>query len=110
VVWALPPVLVQLGLGADILWQERRLLIVVIVPATLYLSVADAVAIHLGVWTIDPQQSTGLLIGGALPLEEFIFFLLTTTLVAFGLALGLAPAPRTRLRRLLQRRAHPPAA
>jgi lycopene cyclase domain-containing protein len=34
-VWALPPILVQLGLGADILWQERRLLIAVIAPAAL---------------------------------------------------------------------------
>jgi lycopene cyclase domain-containing protein len=102
-VWALPPILIQLGLGADILWQERSLLIAVIAPATLYLSAADAVALHVGIWAIDPHQSTGLLIGGALPLEEFIFFLLTTTLVAFGLTLGLAPASRTRLHCLLQR-------
>jgi 15-cis-phytoene synthase/lycopene beta-cyclase len=103
VVWALPPILIQLGLGADILWQERRLLIAVIAPATLYLSAADTVAIRLGIWTIDPQRSTGLLIGGALPLEEFVFFLLTTTLVVFGLALGLAPASRMRMHCLLQR-------
>lgn len=62
-VWALPPVLVQLFFGADILWQQRKLAGLVLATTTLYLAAADFLATGSGTWTIDPQQSTGLLIG-----------------------------------------------
>ena len=86
-VWALPAIALQLAFGADILWRYRRLVLYSIVPLTLYLSAADALAIRAGTWTIDPEQSLNLLIGGLLPLEEFVFFLLTNTLVFFGIIL-----------------------
>jgi lycopene cyclase domain-containing protein len=95
-VWALPPLILQFGVGGDILWQHRRLLLAVIVPAVAYLSGADAIAIHGGIWTISPHQSLGLLLVGLLPVEEFIFFLMTSTLVACGLILGGAPELRRR--------------
>ena len=44
--WALPPIALQLAVGADILWHYRRLVIVVLVSATLYLYGTDALAIH----------------------------------------------------------------
>jgi lycopene cyclase domain-containing protein len=87
----------QLGFGADILWRHRRLVLGALLPTTLYLSLADAIAINLGTWTINPQQSLHLLLGGVLPVEEAIFFLLTNTLLTFGLVLFLAPESRTRL-------------
>ena len=59
-------------------------------PATLYLGAVDAVAIDAGTWTIDPAQSLEIYLGGVLPLEEFTFFLVTNTLVAFGMTLVLA--------------------
>jgi lycopene beta-cyclase len=96
--WALPPLILQLCVGAGILWRDSRILVAAILPATLYLSAADALAIHMGIWTIDPHQSTGLLIGGTLPLEEVVFFLLTTTLATLGLHLGRSLAPLVRLR------------
>ena len=101
-IWALPPVALQLGFGADILWHHRRLVLAAIVPTTLYLSLADAVAIDLGTWTINPQQSLQVLLGGVLPLEEAIFFFLTNTLLVFGLVLFLAPESQTRLAGLRQ--------
>jgi lycopene cyclase domain-containing protein len=101
--WALPPVMLQLAFGADLLWRYRRLVLVGIVPLTLYLSAADALAIGWGTWTISPSQSTGLLLGGVLPVEEFIFFLLTNTLVTFGLVLIWAPESRARLAALKRR-------
>jgi lycopene cyclase domain-containing protein len=95
-VWALPPIALQLAFGADILWQNRRLLFWVIVPMTLYLSTADAIAINGGIWTINPEKSVDFLIGGILPVEEFLFFLLTNTLVTFGITLVMAQASHQR--------------
>lgn len=65
---------------------------------TLYLAFADSLAIGDGTWAIDPAQSLGIFIGSALPIEEFIFFLLTNTLLVFGITLVLARESQTRLR------------
>lgn len=86
-VWALPPIMVQLAFGADILWHRRRLVALALIPAVLYLSVADSLAIGSGTWTIDPEQSLNWLLGGVLPFEEFLFFLVTNTLIVFGVTL-----------------------
>lgn len=94
--WALPPIALQLAFGADILWRYRRVVILGIVPMTLYLSTADAIAINGGIWTINPDKSVDLLLGGVLPIEEFLFFLLTNTLVTFGITLVLAQASHER--------------
>jgi lycopene cyclase domain-containing protein len=98
-VWALPPLILQVGLGGDILWRRRRLLLIATIPIVVYLCMADAFAISEGIWTIAPQRSLGLLLGGVLPLEEVIFFLLTSALVTGGLTLGTASEARKRLRR-----------
>ena len=89
-VWALPPIALQLAFGADILWRYRRLVLLVILSLALYLSATDAIAITLGTWTINPEKSLDLLIAGLLPIEEFLFFLLTTTLITFGIVLVIA--------------------
>jgi lycopene cyclase domain-containing protein len=86
-VWALPPIGLQLVFGADILWRYRRLVLLSIVPLTLYMGAADSLAIGWSTWTIDPAQSLNVFLGGVLPVEEFIFFLLTNTLVTFGVVL-----------------------
>lgn len=88
--WALIPVMIQMAFGADILWRHRRVVAVTIVLSTIYLSFADALAIDSGTWTIDPQQSLNIYLGGVLPIEEFVFFLLTNVLVTMGMTLALA--------------------
>jgi lycopene cyclase domain-containing protein len=88
--WAIPPIMLQFGFGADILWKYRRLLFYALVPMTLYLSAADALAISSGTWTIDPAQSLPFRIGGILPIEEFIFFFITNVLCIFGITLVMA--------------------
>jgi len=88
--WALPPIIFQLAFGADILWRYRGIVLLTLVPATLYLSATDAVAIGAGTWVVDPAQSLEIYLGGVLPLEEFTFFLVTNTLIAFGMTLVLA--------------------
>lgn len=101
--WALPPIALQLAYGADILWLYRRPIALAIVPFTLYLALADTLAIGFGTWTINPQQSVGLLIGGVLPVEELLFFLLTNTLVVFGVTLVLAPESLERMHGIARR-------
>jgi lycopene cyclase domain-containing protein len=98
--WALPPIGLQLVFGADILWRYRRLILLALVTLTLYLSAADAVAINLGTWTINPEQSLNILIGGILPVEEFLFFFLTNTLITFGIVLVMARKSHTRFGRI----------
>jgi putative membrane protein len=51
---------------------------------------ADALAIHLGIWSISPRYTLGVALG-PLPLEEAVFFLLTNLLVVQGLALLVPP-------------------
>ncbi len=99
--WALPPMILQLAFGADILWRHRRLVFLGIVPATLYLAAADKLAITSGTWTINPEQSLNILLLGRLPLEEFIFFLMTNTLIVMGITLLTAAESRVRLDRYL---------
>ena len=98
--WMLPPIILQTAAGADILWHQRRLVGAALIPATAYLVLADALAIGSGTWTIDPAQSTGIMLG-ELPLEELIFFTLTNTLIVFGMMLLLSY--RTVLARLWPR-------
>jgi len=98
ITWALPPISLQLGLAADILWQHRWLIAWAMIPPIVYLSATDALAIRLGIWTINPQKSLDIVLGGQLPLEEVTFFLLTTTLISFGLVLIFATATQQRLR------------
>ena len=88
--WALPPIALQVALGADELWSHRRAVLTGLLPITLYLCAADALAIRAGVWHISEAQSLRLFLGG-LPIEEAVFFLLTNTLVVFGVTLLLAP-------------------
>lgn len=105
--WAIPPIMLQLAFGADILWRYRGLVITGIGVPTLYLSITDALAIESGTWTIDPAQSLNILLGGVLPIEEFLFFLLTCTMLIFGMTLFLARESQERipppLRQRLQR-------
>lgn len=95
--WALPPIMLQLGFGADLLWARRRLVGLALASVTLYLSAADALAITAGTWEINPEKTVNFLLGGVLPLEEFVFFLLTNTLIVFGITLGLAPESLSRV-------------
>jgi putative membrane protein len=103
-VWALPPIWLQLAFGADILLSRLRFLLTAILPTTIYLWMVDALAIRFGTWTIDPQQTTGLGLAG-LPIEEMLFFLVTNVLVVFGITLMLSAYSHQRVagwrRRLL---------
>lgn len=96
-VWAVPPIMIQTIFGADILWRHRYLVLTALISTTAYLAVADAIAIQAGTWTISPEKTLGLELAGILPLEEFIFFLVTNTLVVFGTVLVLSRTSHSRV-------------
>ncbi|MET9229940.1 lycopene cyclase domain-containing protein [Lentzea sp. NPDC003310] len=45
-----------------------------IAPVLLVLAAWDVVAILRGHWSFHPEATTGVLIGGVLPIEEILFF------------------------------------
>jgi lycopene beta-cyclase len=104
--WALPPIMLQIALGGDTLWRHRKLVAMGIIPATLYLSIADSIAIGSGTWTINPDKTTGAELPNKLPLEEGLFFLLTNTLLVLGIILVLSPESEERLPQWLRAAYH----
>lgn len=99
-IWALPPIGLQLAFGADILWRHWRVVLLGIAPTTLYLWLVDAIAIGSGTWTINPDHIVEFYLGGVLPVEEAIFFLVTNVLVILGMVLALAAESHVRMRQL----------
>jgi lycopene cyclase domain-containing protein len=96
--WALPVILLQWWVGHEILAARRRLLLAAVVLPSVYLTLADALAIREGVWILNPALTLGLAPLG-IPVEEALFFTLTNTMLVQGLLLALQPAvPLARLR------------
>lgn len=91
-VWACPVLAAQWAWAAPALLARRRAATLGVVAPSVYLWIADRVAIARGVWTISPEYSTGVVPFG-LPIEEAVFFLLTNILVVQGLVLLLAAPP-----------------
>jgi lycopene cyclase domain-containing protein len=87
-VWALPPVMLQVAFGKDILSRHGRLAALGLAVPTLYLWAADTYAIRDGIWAINPLYKLGLHLPGGLPVEEAVFFLATNVLITFGLVLA----------------------
>jgi lycopene cyclase domain-containing protein len=96
-VWAIPPLTLQLAFGADILWHSRLRLGPAVLASMVYLSAADAIAIASGTWHISSTYSLGVRIAGVLPVEECVFFLLTSALIAFTVTLVRSPESKDRM-------------
>jgi lycopene cyclase domain-containing protein len=94
--WALPPIILQVLFGADILWHYRKLVFWSIFVPGVYLSLMDIVALKETTWSISPSQTTGILFFGILPIEEVLFFFITNTLLTFGITLMLANVSQER--------------
>jgi lycopene cyclase domain-containing protein len=99
--WAGPFILLQLGVLV-FYFRERsgKVLRAALVPAGVmgvYLSVADHLAIREGIWSFGEGKHLGLYIG-AVPLEELLFFVLTSVMVALGLTLFAALLARREVR------------
>lgn len=95
--WALPPLMLQMVFGGDILWRNRTLIASALLPATAYLGIADSLAIGEGTWGINPEFTLKKEVIKNLPLEEATFFLVTNMLLVFGVTLVLSKESERRL-------------
>lgn len=86
IAWVGPAFALQFAVGGGVLWQQRRRVAIGALIPAVYLSIADRIAIGLSIWTITPATSSGMMIGG-LPIEEALFFVVTSLLVVHGIVL-----------------------
>ncbi len=84
--WAVPVIVVQWLAAGRELWRWRRLLVVVIVGATLYLGACDGFALGHGIWRVDRARTVGVY-WGPLPLEELVFYFVTNLMAVQGFVL-----------------------
>ena len=84
--WASPILALQWWFGGAQLWSQKRLWLIATWVPTLYLWVADRIAIAQDIWHISETYTTGFKLLG-LPIEEATFFWITNLLVVQGLIL-----------------------
>jgi lycopene cyclase domain-containing protein len=70
-------------LRLGVLRRWRRLLVAVLPVAAVFV-LWDVAAIAAGHWSFDPEQTTGVLLPGRLPLEELLFFLVVPVCAVLG--------------------------
>lgn len=84
--WAVPLIAGQWFFGARRFRRNLRAIVLPAVAGAVFFSVCDSVAVRAGIWFFDPKQNLGIFLG-PLPLEEVLFFFLTSWLVAQSLIL-----------------------
>ncbi len=84
--WAVPIIAGQWFFGARVFRRNLRAIVLPAVVGTVFFSACDSVAVRSGIWRFDPAQCLGLHVG-PLPVEEVLFFFLTSWLVAQSLLL-----------------------
>ncbi|NNE35365.1 MAG: lycopene cyclase domain-containing protein, partial [Rhodothermales bacterium] len=87
-VWSCPLLLIQWLYGGHHLWRMRKTWFWATAVPTVYLWIADRIALHLGIWHISAEHTIGFTPLG-LPIEEALFFAVTNLLVVQGLLLML---------------------
>src|SRR5438128_4514931 len=70
-------------LKVNVLRRWRRLLLTLL-PVVVVFVLWDLAAIAAGHWTFDPEQTTGLLLPGGLPLDEVLFFAVVPVCAVLG--------------------------
>ena len=84
--WAVPVLILQWVLGGHYLLKNLKIFLITFIVPTIYLWIADALAIGWEIWAISEKFTMGLKFG-TLPIEEAVFFLVTNLMVAQGLIL-----------------------
>lgn len=70
-------------LKVNVLRRWRRLLLTLL-PVVVVFVLWDLAAIAAGHWTFDPDQTTGVLFPGGLPLDEVLFFVVVPVCAVLG--------------------------
>jgi lycopene cyclase domain-containing protein len=70
-------------LRVNVLRRWRRL-VLTLLPVVVVFALWDLAAIAAGHWTFDPQQTTGVLLPGRLPLDELLFFVCVPVCAVLG--------------------------
>ena len=70
-------------LKVNVLRRWRRLLLTLL-PVVVVFVLWDLGAIAAGHWTFDPEQTTGVLLPGGLPLDEVLFFVVVPVCAVLG--------------------------
>jgi lycopene cyclase domain-containing protein len=88
--WALPFILLQLGVLVRHYKEHTGAVLRAVLPPAfivgVYLSLTDHLAISAGIWNFGEGRHLGVYVG-MVPLEEVLFFVLTSVLVSLGLTL-----------------------
>lgn len=84
--WGGPILAIQWGFGWPYLVRIRRTVALGVLVPAVYLCLIDRVALEMGIWVISDAHTTGLAIVG-LPVEEVLFFFLTTVFAVQTLVL-----------------------
>src|SRR5688572_7921986 len=70
-------------LRVNVFRRWRRLLLTLL-PVVLVFVAWDLAAIAAGHWTFDPEQTTGIVFPGGLPLDELLFFVVVPICAVLG--------------------------
>ncbi|QRK12496.1 lycopene cyclase domain-containing protein [Archangium violaceum] len=88
--WAVPFIVLQLAVLVHHFRGRTWAVLRAVLPPALvvgsYLAVADHLAIREGIWNFGEGKHLGVYVAGV-PLEEILFFLLTSIMVSLGLTL-----------------------
>ncbi len=84
--WTMPLLALQWAAGWKVFRRNLRALFVPAVVGGVFFSAIDQVAVRSGLWFFDPAQIIGWHIG-RLPVEEVLFFFVTSLLVTHSLVL-----------------------
>ncbi len=79
--WFLPLIIGQWLWFRPILWSNRRVVFGATILCGTYFSLCDVAAIRSGLWFFGEEHLIGLFVG-PVPIEEILFFYLTSLLVA----------------------------
>lgn len=74
----------ELWLGVRVYRQWRRLALTLACVAPVFVA-WDVYAIAAGHWDFDPEQTSGVVLPGGVPLEELLFFLVVPTCALLSL-------------------------
>ncbi len=91
--WAGPLIVLQWAVGWRVFRRNLRVVFAPALIATVFFTLTDTLAVRDRLWFFDERQILGWRIG-VLPLEEVLFFLLTSLLVTQSFVLLLPAAYR----------------